>query len=239
MFVVGLRVACRPREAPTIRVNDVFTSGGAQLCRRRAFEARSTSASDLDYVRGRHSWRAGVVLDGGWYRSDASSNYLGTYTFDNLDAYLANRPSNYTRRIGDPNLSYQNVQVGFYVQDDIRLRKNLTLSPGVRYEAQTHVGGTANIGPRFGVTWAPFGGGQTTLRGSAGIFYDWLPTGTYEQSLRVDGVRQQELNILNPSYPDPGGLGVIPPINRTCSARATRCRASRGSAPASIRASSK
>ena len=27
----------------------------------------------------------GVALDGGWYRSDASSNYLGTYTFDSLD----------------------------------------------------------------------------------------------------------------------------------------------------------
>ena len=83
-------------------------------------------------------------------------------------------------------------------------RKNLTLSPGVRYEAQTHVGDFANIGPRFGVTWAPFASGQTTLRGSAGIFYDWLPTSTYDQSLRVDGFRQQELNIVNPSFPDPG-----------------------------------
>ena len=61
--------------------------------------------------------------------SDASANYLGTYTFDNLDAYLANRPSNYTRRIGDPNLSFRNVQFGVYIQDDIRPRKNLTLSP--------------------------------------------------------------------------------------------------------------
>ena len=68
---------------------------------------------------------------------------------------MPNQPSNYTRRIGDPNLSFGNVQVGVYIQDDIRPRKNLTLSPGVRYEAQTHVGGAANIGPRFGVTWAP------------------------------------------------------------------------------------
>ena len=200
-------------QAPTIRVNDFFNSGGAQLAGGE-HSKRLNVASDLDYVRGRQSWRAGVVLDGGWYRSDASANYLGTYTFDNLDAYLANRPSNYSRRIGDPNLSFGNVQFAVYVQDDIRPRKNLTLSPGVRYEAQSHVGGAANIGPRFGVTWAPTASGQTTLRASAGIFYDWLPTGTYEQSLRVDGVRQQELNVLNPSYPDPGGLGAIPPINK-------------------------
>jgi hypothetical protein len=43
-------------------------------------------------VRGRQSWRGGIVLDAGWYRSDASANYLGTYTFDNMDAYLANPP---------------------------------------------------------------------------------------------------------------------------------------------------
>jgi hypothetical protein len=200
-------------QAPTIRVNDFFTSGGAQLAGGE-HSKRLNFASDLDYVRGRQSWRAGVVLDGGWYRSDASANYLGTYTFDNLDAYLANRPSNYSRRIGNPNLSFEHVQFGVYLQDDIRPRKNLTLSPGVRYEAQSHVGGAANIGPRFGVTWAPTASGQTTLRASTGIFYDWLPTGTYEQSLRVDGVRQQELNVFNPSYPDPGGLGAIPPINK-------------------------
>jgi hypothetical protein len=200
-------------QAPTVRVNDFFTSGGAQLAGGE-HSKRLNYASDLDYVRGRQSWRAGVVLDGGWYRSDASANYLGTYVFDNMDAYLANRPSNYSRRIGDPNLSFGNVQLGVYIQDDIRPRKNLTLSPGLRYEAQAHVGGAANLGPRFGVTWAPTASGQTTLRASTGIFYDWLPTGTYEQSLRVDGLRQLELNVFDPSYPDPGAFGTIPPINK-------------------------
>src|SRR5207244_11288112 len=137
--------------------------------------------------------RTGVVLDGGSYRSDDTSNYLGTYTFESLEAFLANQPRSYTRRIGDPNIRYQNLQGAVYVQDDIRLMKNLTLSPGLRYEAQTHVHDYRALGPRFGITWAPFASGQTTLRGSAGIFYDWLATNTYEQTLRVDGVRQQEL----------------------------------------------
>jgi hypothetical protein len=212
MFIADATTASAT-EAPTIRVNDFFTSGGAQLAGGE-HSKRLNFASDLDYVRGRQSWRGGIVLDAGWYRSDASANYLGTYTFDNMDAYLANRPSNYTRRIGDPNLSFRNLQFGVYIQDDIRPRKNLTLSPGVRFEAQSHVSGAANIGPRFGLTWAPTASGQTTLRASTGIFYDWLPTGTYEQSLRVDGIRQQEINIFDPSYPSPGGLGTIPPINK-------------------------
>jgi hypothetical protein len=200
-------------QAPTIRVLDAFTSGGAQQS--GGDHSRTLDlGSDLDYVLGKHSLRTGILLDGGWYRSNTSSNYLGTYTFDNLQAFQANQPSNYSRRLGDPNIAYENLQGGIYFQDDIRVRKNLTLSPGVRYELQTHVRDYADVGPRFGVTWAPFASGQTTLRGSAGIFYDWLPTSTYDQALRVDGVRQQELNIVDPAFPDPGSPGTVPPVNR-------------------------
>lgn len=200
-------------QAPTIQVNGAFTSGGAQISGGE-HSRRVNFGSDLDYVRGHHSIRTGLLVDAGWFRSDAASNFFGTYTFNSLDDYVANRPSNYTRRLGDPNLSFRNVQAGFYVQDDIRPRKNLTFSPGLRYEVQTHVGDYRNVGPRFGTTWAPSASGQTTLRASAGIFYDWLGTGTYEQALRVDGFRQQELNIFDPSYPDPGDLGQVLPINR-------------------------
>jgi hypothetical protein len=201
-------------EAPTIRVLDAFTSGGAQ----QTGGTRSRRAlvnSDLDYVRGIHSIRTGIALDGTWYRTDSTSNYLGTYTFESLEAYEQLRPRSYTRRIGDPNISYFNLLGGFYVQDDIRVRRNLSLSPGLRYEVQTHVHDLNNLGPRFGVTWSPGTNGRTSLRASAGIFYDWLGTGTYEQTLRIDGFRQRELNIANPSFPDLDvDGGVVPPVNR-------------------------
>src|SRR5439155_26196299 len=83
-------------DAPTIRVLDAFTSGGAQLTGGDHSHLIDLG-SDLDYVLGRHSLRTGILLNGGWYRSNSSSNYLGTYTFDNLQAFLANQPSNYTR----------------------------------------------------------------------------------------------------------------------------------------------
>jgi hypothetical protein len=73
-------------EAPTVVVNDAFTSGGAQQAggdHQVEFEA----ASDLDYVHGHHSWRTGVLAEGGRYRSDSSSNYLGTFTFASLADY--------------------------------------------------------------------------------------------------------------------------------------------------------
>jgi hypothetical protein len=197
----------------TIRVNDAFTSGGAQIAggrRTRTFNL----ASDLDYVRSIHSVRTGVVLTGGSYHSDDTSNFLGTYTFESLAAYQAGLPRSFTRRIGDPNIDYFNLQAAAYIQDDIRVRKGLTLTPGLRYEAQTHLDDFNAFGPRFGITWAPFKNGKTTLRASAGVFTDWLNSGTYEQTLRVDGLRQRELNIVNPAYPDPGNLGVVPPVNK-------------------------
>ena len=56
-------------ELPTIRINDALTQGGAQ----RAGGTRSMSAnliSDLDYVRGIHSFRTGIDVNATWYRSD-------------------------------------------------------------------------------------------------------------------------------------------------------------------------
>jgi carboxypeptidase family protein len=200
-------------EAPTYVVQDAFTTGGRQVAGGNRAKSLSV-ASDLDYVRGVHSLRTGLVLDGRWVRSDNTSNYLGTYIFESLEAYEAGRPRAYSRRIGDPAIRYSNLQAGAYIQDDIRIRRNVTLSPGLRYEAQTHVRDYDNVAPRFGVTWAPRTNGSTTLRASAGIFHDWLNAGTYEQTLRVDGFRQQEVSILDPSFPETGDDGLVPPIAR-------------------------
>jgi len=200
-------------EAPTIRVNDAFTSGGAQQSggdHRVEFEA----ASDLDYVRGLHSWRAGVLLEGGRYRSDASSNYLGTYTFASLADYLARKPTTYSRRVGDPNVRYGNLQAGVYLQDDWRVHKTTMLSVGLRYEAQSLLADQKNFSPRASITWSPFKNGKTTFRGGIGYFSDWLGTSAYEQTLRVDGFRQRELNVPFPSYPNPGTSGITAATNR-------------------------
>lgn len=195
-------------EARTIRVHDAFTSGGAQL--RGGQHSRTFMfGGDLDYVRGIHSWRFGLQVDASRWRSDEASNYLGTYTFESLDAYEAGRPRSYTQRIGDPNLKYENYQGVFYAQDDIRVRRNLTLSAGLRYEAQTHVGDYNSVMPRLGITYAPFTGGQTTLRASWGIFHDWLSMNTYEQTVRVDGFRQQEIDIANPPFPEFTELSLL------------------------------
>jgi hypothetical protein len=200
-------------ELATIRILDSQTSGGAQ--QRGGRKSRSINLmSDLDYVRGIHSFRTGIDINGTWVDTNDESNYLGTYTFESIAAFDAGTPRSYTRRIGNPNLEYHNVLGAIYVQDDIRIRKNLTLSPGLRYELQTHLEDYNGFAPRFGVNWAPFKSGNTTIRASWGIFYDWFSTSTYEQTLRFDGFRQRELNIPDPSFPVPGEAGNIPATNR-------------------------
>ncbi len=202
-------------EAVALQVNGYFNSGGAQMRGGRrdvTFEA----ASDLDYVRGNHSWRTGVLLEGGRYTSDDTSNYLGTYTFapipdpldpkTALDAYNAGIPALYTRRIGNPYVQYAQVQAAGYVQDDWRLRRSLLLSFGVRYGLETHVSDAWNLSPRVSAAWSPRRDGSLTFRASYGYFYDWIATDTYKQTLLVDGSHLREVSIANPAYPDPGAL---------------------------------
>jgi hypothetical protein len=186
-------------EAPITRVLDAFTSGGSQS----SGGSRSSSVnlgSDIDYVRGIHSVRTGFQIDADDNHSDFLGNYLGTYTFESLADYQAGRPRSFTRVIGDPRIDYWFVQAGVYVQDDIRLRKNLVLSPGIRYETQKHLNDHANWAPRFGVNWAPGKPGQTAIRASWGIFYTWMGAGVYERTLRFGGGRQDEINIADPAY---------------------------------------
>jgi len=78
------------------------------------------------------------------------------------------------------------------------------------------VPGKFNIAPRFGWVWSPLKSGRVTLRGGTGIFYDWFAAQVYEQTLRVDGQRQRDLVVANPSFPNPfiGGVQTIPPASR-------------------------
>ena len=194
-------------EVPTVKVLDAFTTGGAQ----QAGGRRSTDveyATDVDYATRGHALRMGTLIEGGVYRSDNRTNYLGTFTFPSLADYDAGRPATYTRRTGDPLVEYSQWQGGFYVQDDWRARKNLTVNLGVREEFQTHMEDRWNLAPRGGITWSPFKNGKTTVRAGGGLFYEWLDADTYEQTLRVDGTRQKDLVVVNPGYPDPLGGGV-------------------------------
>jgi hypothetical protein len=207
----------------TVRVQDTFTSGGAQVRGGRTSKVIEF-ADNMDFSLGKkHALRSGVLLEGGWYRGDEARNYLGTFTFSGDSAFELQRPLQFSQRVGDPLVEYAFWQLGAYIQDDIRVRKNVMVSAGLRYEAQTHVGDALNVAPRAHVTWSPFKSNRTTIRAGAGVFYDWFEDSLYEQSLRLDGVRQRDIIIRNPGYPDPTEGGAreeqLPPsVTRVSSA---------------------
>jgi hypothetical protein len=200
-------------EEPSVVVQDAFTGGGAQQ-KGGQHAVEFELASDLDYVRGAHSWRTGLLLEGGTFRSNAASNYLGTYTFASLADYNAGRPSNFTVRLGDPTIRYSTLQAAAYLQDDWRVARSVLVSPGIRYGVQTHGGGAWNVSPRVSAAWSPTRSGSVTLRGSYGYFYDWIAGDVYRQTRLVDGARQRELNIQNPAFPVADLAGAAPPTNR-------------------------
>jgi Carboxypeptidase regulatory-like domain len=191
--------------APTVRVLDAFTSGGAGQSGVRTGRQYSV-AQNFDFSIAKHMLRAGALVEGGWWDSTTSFNTNGTYTFSSLAEFEANLARTYQRRVGDPNVSYAQHEAGWFVQDDFRITKKLTVSLGLRQEIQTNFDDKWNLAPRSAFTWSV---GKGNVRGGYGIFYDWFDTTLYEQTVRVDGTHQVDEIIINPSYPTLGsGTGT-------------------------------
>ena len=95
------------------------------------------------------------------------------------------------------------TDIGLFVNDDWRVRPNLTLSLGVRYETQTNIGDHGDLTPRLGIAWGIDGKGtkaaKTVLRAGVGAFYDRISQSTMLQAVRFNGVTQQSYVIFNPS----------------------------------------
>ena len=196
---------------PTIRVNEAFTGGGAgQMGDRHAREVEL--AQNFDFTIGRkHSLRAGVLFEAGWWDSNQRSNAFGTYTFTSLDAYRAGTPATYSIRTGDPVVEYSQVKAGWYLQDDFRPSRDLQLSVGLRQEIQTQVDSRWNFAPRAAFTWNATR--KTTVRGGYGLFYDWYDSALYEQTIRVDGTHQLDRIVQDPSFPVVDGTGTVLPAS--------------------------
>ena len=191
--------------ARTVRVIDAFTEGSANVLNRN--RTRTVQfANDTDFTRGLHVLRTGVLLEVSHFREFDARNAAGTFTFSSLENYNAGRPDTFTQRLGLGETAFTYYQLGFYLQDDIRLNRTLSISLGARQEMQSFVDDRLNVMPRLGLTWNP-GGSRTAIRGGYGIFYDWYEASLHDQTIRVDGDLQRDLLILDPGYPDPvGGL---------------------------------
>jgi hypothetical protein len=177
---------------------------------------------------GEHAIKAGVQIK--IFRSDSffDSNFRGTYTFPNLAAFIAGRPSRFTQNQGDSRLKRPNQIYGVYIQDDWRPTPSLTLNIGVRYdyegaktEALRDVEGRPgpgiskdknNFAPRFGFAWAPGGSTKQSFYGGTGLYYDQIILNIIGNA-RFTPPKVIGIQIDNPAWPDPfaGGTVRIPP----------------------------
>ena len=146
--------------------------------------------------------------------------YRRTAVFQNLGMSpeeiraLGGGASQFTIAAGKPEADVLQTDVGLYVQDDWRLRPNVTLSLGLRYETQTNIHDWHDLGPRVGFAWAPGARGsrpgKTVVRGGFGMFYDRFSEGLVLQAERFNGITQQQYVVINPNfYPVVPAIGSL------------------------------
>ena len=115
---------------------------------------------------------------------------------------------------GAPLAGVAQFDAGVFAQDDWRVRPNLTVSLGMRYEGQTNIHDHADFAPRIGVAWGP-GAKQgkpskTVIRVGAGLYYDRVNYNLTLQELRFNGVNQQQFLVMNPDfYPNVPALSSL------------------------------
>jgi hypothetical protein len=157
-------------------------------------------ASDtLSYLHGNHSFRFG----GEWRRflNNNTNKDTGAFTFANMAAFLAGTANTFTVTLGDVSSAISQGALGFFVQDNWKVRPNLTFELGLRYDwlmspterydkfvdfvpeidslvqvnhgiAPVYHTNAQNLQPRIGFAWDPWNNGKTSVRGAYAILAD-------------------------------------------------------------------
>ena len=123
-------------------------------------------------------------------------------TSSQIRTQLGGGASQLTVNSGKPTTLVNQFDIGAFVNDDWRVKPNLTLSYGLRYETQTNIHDWKDFAPRLSAAWAVKGHNSTVLRAGFGVFYDRIADSVILNSRRYNGLTQQSYIILNPdTYP--------------------------------------
>jgi hypothetical protein len=83
---------------------------------------------------------------------------------------------------------------GLYVQDDWKIRKNLTVNYGLRYDHDSEFESQKNFSPRLGLAWAVTP--KTIIRSHFGAFFDQFRLGLVEQIPGFGGADRRVIQSL-------------------------------------------
>lgn len=181
---------------------------------------------------GIHGLRMGFETQRIQFNQNTTSQVGGLLTFTNLSNFLQGIPSVFDFAVPgglDPVRGYRQRLFAFFAQDDIRLRPNLTVNLGLRYEfvtVPTEVNGKIsnlrnvtdptitvgdpwyknpslkNFAPRVGLAWDPFGSGKTSVRAGFGIFDDEILPKYYFFSGSLNPPFTQRASLNAPPFPN-------------------------------------
>jgi hypothetical protein len=177
--------------------------GANQIEILKDFQNSFQGYDDVFLTKGIHSLKFGFAVERIQYNA-FDYGPVGDFPFGSLQNFLINQPDTLQQplpSVPTKPFHYRSTIFAGYVQDDIRLRPNLTVNLGLRYEMSTvpielqgrlstlrsptdstpHLGNglfqnptLRNFDPRVGFAWDPFQNGRTSVRGGFGIF-DVLP----------------------------------------------------------------
>jgi hypothetical protein len=154
----------------------------------------------------------------------SAAGFNGGFTFPNIQAYAtavqalvagatqtegANQFTlDATASGAVPTVPVTVADAGLYIQDDWKVRPNLTLSGGLRFETQNAIHDHDDWAPRVSFAWGLGGGGKsapkTVVRGGFGLFYTRFSQGLVLNADRLNGVTQQQYTVsCTPSQPPP------------------------------------
>jgi len=125
---------------------------------------------------------------------------------------LGGGASQFSINAGDAAVSGDQIDLGAFVGDDWKIRPNLTLNLGLRYETQTNIHDWTDFAPRIGIAWAPGSGAglaqsKNVFRAGFGMFYDRFALPNVLTTDRYNGVVQQQYFVPNPDF-----YPVVPPV---------------------------
>jgi len=214
--------------APEVYVQGAFTGGGT-FPENYTHDNKSEFQDNVTLVRGSHTVQFGVRLRDEELKQQSTSNFNGRFIFSStpelpaaIDVYRENQlltaagdspaqitalgygPSEFLLTTGSPVATVQVFDAGLYIQDDWRLRPNLSISAGLRYEGQSGIPDHADFAPRVGLAWAPKAGGgktpKTVIRAGGGIFYDRFTSALLMNATLYNGINQTQYLVHDPNF---------------------------------------